>query len=201
MFPAGENKDMPQPAYEIRLIIPVMRDIERELTNNIRKAIRREISVARSNLRKTHSTWNEDVSWQQKFGRGNPPFYVQGEHFGPDTLYGAVFTYNKVYGWVNDGTSRHKIPRTARRRGQKQLVFQLQYKAKTTPGVIGSKQGGKFGPTVTASQVDHPGLAGRDFNWTIASLQSVSFSFAVQAAIVDATSRLFIVSRSFSGRS
>jgi hypothetical protein len=70
-------------------------------------------------------------------------------------------TDDKIYGYVDRGTRAHTIqPRGA----GYPLRFQSAYTAKTTPGVLGSGQGGPSGPFVAAYRVRHPGTKARRFS-------------------------------------
>ena len=70
----------------------------------------------------------------------------------------------KVYGYVDRGTRPHII----RPRRASYLAFQSGYRAKTSPGVIGSRQGGAFGGRRFAKVVNHPGNKARRFTEAIA---------------------------------
>lgn len=73
----------------------------------------------------------------------------------------SVRTDNKIFGYVDEGTRPHII-RPKRPRGI--LRFQTGYRAKTMPNVIGSREGGAFGPFATAKEIRHPGSAPRNFS-------------------------------------
>jgi hypothetical protein len=75
-----------------------------------------------------------------------------------------IYTDNKIYLFVSGGTKPHDIvPKNAPR-----LVFQTGYTPKSRVGKTGlghirSYKGAKFGPTVYAMKVKHPGTEPRDF--------------------------------------
>lgn len=72
----------------------------------------------------------------------------------------AVDTDDRIYTYVHEGTRPHIIkPRKA-----KALRFQNTYTAKTIPGVIQSRAGGKSGSVVYRQIVKHPGFKGRFFS-------------------------------------
>lgn len=75
-----------------------------------------------------------------------------------------VGTDDQIYAYVNDGTKAHTI----RARGKGRLRFQAGYRAKTSPGVIGSRGGGASGPVVYARVVRHPGTRARQLTKAIA---------------------------------
>jgi hypothetical protein len=75
-----------------------------------------------------------------------------------------VGTSDEVYGYVDHGTRAHVI----RARSNKPLAFKTGYRAKTSPGKIGSSSGGASGSNVFARAVNHPGTKARKFSETIA---------------------------------
>ncbi|MCP4540589.1 MAG: hypothetical protein GY832_25920 [Chloroflexi bacterium] len=109
-------------------------------------------------------------SWKRK-----PPFEVLVESGPPATV--LVATDDKIYDYVDRGTEAHVIlPKKA-----KALRFQSGYKAKTTPGVIGSSAGGPFGATVFSKGVIHPGTKARGFSKEIAKKWQPKFKTRMQA--------------------
>lgn len=94
----------------------------------------------------------------------------------------TVGTDDELYALVNNGASSHTItPRRAR-----SLVFQPGYKAKTSPGVIGSKSGGKSGDPIQVPSVSHPGFQARAFDEAIAKKHDLDFGDAIDKAIAQA---------------
>lgn len=94
-------------------------------------------------LEKTVKTWDD-----------KPTFTIE---YSKDAV--TIGTDHQIYALVDDGSPAHII----RPRAAKRLKFQNKYRAKTTPGVIGSKKGGPSGDVVTASVVKHPGFQARKF--------------------------------------
>lgn len=78
----------------------------------------------------------------------------------------TVGTDDRIYGYLDDGTKPHEI----RPRRKKALAFRGGgYRAKTSPGVLGSGSGGASGPVIVRRKpVQHPGTAPRNFAETIA---------------------------------
>lgn len=75
-----------------------------------------------------------------------------------------VYVADDVHQMLDVGTRPHTIrPRTARR-----LAFRGGFRAKTSPGVIGSNAGGSYGAYVYANEVRHPGTKPRRWTDTIA---------------------------------
>lgn len=92
----------------------------------------------------------------------------------------TVFTDDERAKWVDDGTRPHTIrPRTARR-----LAFRANYKAKTSPGFIGSRRGGSSGPVILAREVRHPGTKARRFTQEIAKKQGKLLPLQIERAIL-----------------
>lgn len=93
----------------------------------------------------------------------------------------AIFTKSEIYGYVNDGTPAHQI----RPKNGKVLVFGGPgFKAKTSPGVIGSKAGRKGkGTIITPKPVQHPGTQARNFAKTIAAKWQTQLPKILQAQI------------------
>ena len=114
-------------------------------------------------------------SWAKK-----PEFEVQQSlKGGPSVLVG---TDDVVYLFVDEGTRPHIIAP----KGPWPLRFQTGYKAKTSPGVLDSGSGGKFGPERRALVVHHPGTEARGFSAKIAAEHEKLFKRAMERAMVRA---------------
>lgn len=87
---------------------------------------------------------------------------------------------------VNEGTPEHDI---APKNAGGFLQFQTGYDAKTSPGVIGSVQGGKFGPTIRKRIVHHPGFAGRHFDKAIQKKWTPMFKRIMEDALRNAVAK------------
>lgn len=117
----------------------------------------------------------EDVTrtWKHK-----PKFIIRVTERGGQ-LGITISTSDVVFGYVNYGTKAHVIrPKKAKR-----LVFQTGYSAKSKPGFIGSKPGGASGPTVTATEVHHPGTEARKFDVAIARRRQKSLKSKMDRAL------------------
>jgi hypothetical protein len=75
-----------------------------------------------------------------------------------------VYTGSKIYKFVDGGTKPHNIVA----KGKKPLKFKSGYRAKTSPGKIGSGSGGTSGSWVSKRMIKHPGTKPRKFSETIA---------------------------------
>lgn len=115
----------------------------------------------------TTRTWSKKPSFQRLVS------------VGPASIDVLVGTDDPIYGYVDEGTRPHVIvPVHAKR-----LIFQAGYKAKTTPGVIGSQGGGPFGKQVAALIVRHPGTEARNFSKTIQKKWQPKFKKLMEAAL------------------
>lgn len=72
----------------------------------------------------------------------------------------VISTSGKIWAMLDAGTRAHLI-RPKRAGGR--LAFRSGYRAKTTPGVLGSGGGGASGATVYSKGVRHPGTEARDW--------------------------------------
>lgn len=89
-----------------------------------------------------------------------------------------ISTGDRIYTMLNVGTRPHTI--VARGRA---LVFQVPYRAKTAPRVIGSGGGGKGNQQVFTREVSHPGTEAREWDQAIAEKVQLSIGTVMQAAI------------------
>lgn len=143
----------------------------RAATNKLLGATRKAGNDIRKDFEKTTATWSRKVAFEVQYKvRPN----------GPEVF---VFTNNRIYGYVNDGTEPHLIfPVRARA-----LAFPGgPYKAKTTPRVIGSTSGGSSGATVFRAYVQHPGTEARNFDEEIGKLWESKFKRRIEEAMREA---------------
>lgn len=107
-------------------------------------------SGVRKDFEKTTATWEHDVKFETLISLKGGPAIIIG-------------TDDEIYGYVNSGTRPHRIYA----RPGKRLAFKWggpgSYKAKTSPGVIGSTAGGATGNMTFRSYVNHPGTKARNF--------------------------------------
>ena len=114
-------------------------------------AMRKAGTQVKLDFEQTTKTWKRKPKFEMVISL-TPP--------GPQLIVG---TDDEIYRYVDEGTRPHIIlPRRA-----KALRFQSGYKAKTSPGVIGSGSGGSFGNVVFSQGVHHPGTQARDFEGAI----------------------------------
>jgi hypothetical protein len=104
-----------------------------------------------ADFEKTTATWEHQ-----------PKFEVETDV--SENLAAMVSTDDKIFGYVDEGTRPHVI----RAKNGKRLAFQWagpgSYRAKTSPGVIGSTAGGPSGEMVYPVEVHHPGTKARHFD-------------------------------------
>jgi hypothetical protein len=132
----------------------------------IESEIQRVADEIEADFKATTATWKRQVKFE-KIISFTPPVEV------------LVGTDDEIYRYVDEGTRPHPIfPVRA-----KALAFPSGYSAKTTPGVIGSKPGGGFGPTVFAAYVYHPGTEARHFDKVIQQKWQTRFKRRMEAAL------------------
>ena len=90
-----------------------------------------------------------------------------------------VGTNSKIYEYVDKGTKPHII----RPKRAQFLRFQTGYRAKTTPGIIGSSSGGRSGDIVYSQGVRHPGTKARKFSEIINKKYERKFKDEMHAAM------------------
>jgi hypothetical protein len=90
-----------------------------------------------------------------------------------------VATRHRVYYYINFGTRPHVI--AAKR--AKSLRFRKDYRAKTYPGVLTSRPGGKSGPHQFRRMVSHPGTAARDFDLAIIKRNTTRIQTLINIAL------------------
>lgn len=126
----------------------------------------------------TANTVKRDLESTVKSWTNKPVFTIE---YSKDEI--TVGTDDNIYALVDEGSPAHPIyPRVAKR-----LKFQSKYKAKTTPGVIGSRSGGKSGIIVTATGIPrHPGFTARKFIDAIAKKNNKAFFSGGDDVVVEA---------------
>lgn len=136
--------------------------------NALRREVRGALAAA---ARGAKIDFNVTVqTWEHK-----PQFKTAGNQHSR-----RVFTEDAIYTYVDEGTKAHDIAP----RNKKVLVFNRGGRAKTQPGVIGSRKGSKGSQQViTPKVIHHPGTKARDFSGTIQAKWQKQFHLIVQNAI------------------
>ena len=157
---------MPASAIVIKEIKP-QRFNDRAFKKAIQDAAKEAAKGMEKDFKKTTATWQHKVT------------FTKIVSVMPDVEI-LVGTDDQIYTYVNDGTGlygpkKKKYPIFAGiytgKSNKKALSFQWggpgSYRAKTSPGKIGSTAGGPSGPMVAFPYVEHPGIKPRKFDITI----------------------------------
>ena len=131
----------------LKPIVPKRNPFKAGLYEQLMDAATREVTTGMlTDFKSTVATWQS----KPRFGvtRRGTAWYIS--------------TKNDVYSYVNEGTRAHVIrPRMASRL----VFFRTGFRAKTSPGVIGSGSGRRASRDLTfAKEVHHPGTKARNFS-------------------------------------
>lgn len=160
--------------FQVKLIKAKKLNVD-AFADEIKKALKAEGQDVVGEYEKTTGTWKK-----------KPEFEVLIDTSGGEAAV-LVGTDNEIYNYVDQGTRPHII-RPVRARA---LRFKSGYKAKTTPGKIGSQSGGSFGDTVYAQQVRHPGSKAREFSQVIQKRRKKPFTRRMVKAMQKAGKNAF----------
>lgn len=134
-------------------------ELEKEM-----KAIQKEMT---KDFDSTVQTWSNKPKFDKEFESSKSRIRI------------FTGTSNEIYGYVSGGTRPHRImPKKG-----KALRFRGSYRAKTSPGVIGSKAGGASGGEVFSKGVNHPGTKARKFDEAIGKKWDRPFRSRIDKAI------------------
>lgn len=133
-------------AFSIIVITPPPLPVA-ALTAAVERALDNMADLVEADFRTTTASWDHQ-----------PQFTITRATFKR-----IISTGDRIYGMLNVGTRPHTI--VARGRA---LVFQVPYRAKTAPRVIGSGGGGKGNQQVFMREVSHPGTEAREWDQAIA---------------------------------
>jgi hypothetical protein len=138
-------------------ILSIMHKMEREM---------------KKDFQATTETWEYQPEWLSMVGTSPN---------GPEVM---VWTDDKIYGYVNNGTESHVIV------GNPLLAFSWDgygsYGPKTTPGIIGSVDAVLPTTPVVFSAVLHPGIEARNFDKAISEKWTPKFKDMCEQAMRDA---------------
>lgn len=138
--------------------------LHKELADEMKK-IGKEIG---KDFSATTKTWNHKPKFANEFEDGRNRIRV------------AASTGDKIYGYVSGGTRPHMI---RPKRGKVLRFPGGKYRAKTSPGTIGSSSGGSSGAAVFSRGVRHPGTKARNFDETIAKKWERPFRKRINEAV------------------
>ena len=149
---------------------------EDKLRLQLLNALRKAGTPMKQDFVKTTDTWEHKPKFEVSISLKQP---------GPSVLVG---TDDEIYGYVNDGTKPHKIPKVPKVKGALRFRWggKGSYKAKTKPRIIGSAPGGPSGPWVSFKQVQHPGTKARKFDEVIQKKWRSAFKTLMEKAMRDA---------------
>jgi hypothetical protein len=143
--------------------IPIPDKLKKAMESGIKDAINDALLEAGKDIQKEYkkTVWG----WSRK-----PDFKIQasGKRLGI-IKYVDVYPigkWAKVYGWVDLGTKEHLIPKSPKT-GKNWLVFMRGWKARTSPGRIGSGFPSRTPPSAMVRQVSQS-IEARRFSETIA---------------------------------
>ena len=124
-----------------------------ELLNTLRK----EARAGRKEYQQTTKTWTH-----------KPVFKISDLSLRGQVARITVSTTDRIYGYVDRGTKSSARPIEPRRpfsaSGRpSSLRFRPGYRRKTTPGVLRSTSGGRYGPYIYPVSVPHKGIKARGF--------------------------------------
>ena len=139
------------------------KEMRLELLNGLRTVAR----AVERDYKETVKTWKTKVEFETIVSlRGGKAEFLVG-------------TNSKIYEYVDKGTKPHII----RPKRAQFLRFQTGYRAKTTPGIIGSSSGGRSGDIVYSQGVRHPGTKARKFSEIINKKYERKFKDEMHAAM------------------
>lgn len=133
----------------------------------VKNALNAIATAAKADFRVTTRTW-----------KTKPEFTIDASK--PDRR--IVGTDDQIYKYVNDGTRPHLI----RPHGRVLTWLGTNYRAKTTPNVIGSKGSANNNTIVYTKLVQHPGNTARNFTVVIRDKWAKEMKTRMQAALVAA---------------
>lgn len=129
---------------ELKVIKPKKVWNPAKMQRDIESAYKEVAEGARADLQSTTATWTHSVKFSVI--RVGTSWYVTGG--------------SRLYELISETGAK---PHTIEPRGAYMLKFQAIYRAKTSPGRLGSSGGGRSGPVVKARKVRHPGFRPRKF--------------------------------------
>jgi len=162
---------MARGAFEFKKIAWRALDVK-EIEAEVYKELDREGDIFIRQYEATTRTWNHKPKFWKTVGRSAYKAGVRA--YTDDWIYQLVDYGARKKGWW--------IPKSAN--PKRRLSFRAGYKAKTTPRVIGSHQGGASGAWVhTYKRIWHKAHKPREFTAEILKRRASPFAKNIQAAI------------------
>lgn len=155
---------------KLKAIVPSKQFKAGDMAAAIDKALAKTLQHGQSAFKATTKSWSTQVTF---------------EIDGPSGGEGAVGTNNDIYGYVSRGTRPHLITPHGSWLSWEGGTF----RAKTRPGVLGSRSGGNrptggVGQAIFARRVQHPGTQARGFEEAVAAKLQPILENEVTAAIL-----------------
>ena len=147
--------------------------------NAMRHALERVGRVAVKEFERTTATWEHKPEFKVST-------HVTARLMPPISL--EVWTEDKVYGYVSEGTRPHDIWAGAYtgKSNAKVLAFPSAFTPKTKPGSLQSGPGFKGGETVHVPYVHHPGTEARNFDALVTKEVQPKFKKEIEDALHEA---------------
>lgn len=139
------------------------------LDNSIVAALLDEQRAQGKEFGKTHRTWK------------HKPGFKNRQNFADREMWAETTTDDFVYCLLDRGPNKRSW--IIRPRRSKSLSFRGKYRAKTSPGWVGSRAGGASGKPVFRKVVHHPGFAARRWSDAIAKSRIQAFRQNIDAAL------------------
>lgn len=153
--------------YYFRTIRPSKKMKASVFNNEVKTELQKVADGILKDFAKTTRTWTHKPKFKKKVRSTGQPKKVE------------VWTSDKIYKYVNDGTKKHVI-RPKKKGGV--LVFPAKSTPKTTPMLISSKKGSRGKKLIFAKEVQHPGTKARKFDKVISKKWKPRFYKALQKA-------------------
>jgi hypothetical protein len=138
-------------------------EVRLEILNELRK----QGTIVKDDFKKTTRTWDHQPQFSSE---------IHFEGTDPSLIVG---TDDKIFKFVDEGTRAHWV--RPKRGGM--LAFKTGYRAKTSPGMIGSTGGGGFGPMGFSKGHKVSGIKKRGFTRAIRLIRKPGFDRAMQAGL------------------
>ena len=164
--------------FSVKQIKPKKLNVDAFRTE-VLNALRAEGRDVKKEYEKTTKTWKRKPEFEVLIG------LTRGSGGSASVLVG---TDNEIYGYVDEGTKGHYVPKS----GAATMAFQPGYKAKTAPRKIGSSAGGAFGDKIVRrGRWWVKGIVAREFSPTIQKRRRKPFTRRMVKAMQKAGSKAF----------
>lgn len=160
-------------SIKVEAIVPKALDVAK-VQQYIDQALNETGKILDRGFYPTINSWAGDrPSFGHQIGRTGKSAWV---HSGPKGAGVAVEKWRRI----DEGTKQNYPIRPRKR---KYLRYRKEFAAKTTPGVLGSRPGGKYGDWTTRDMVVHPGVTPRQWSKTLGEREIGPFVVRIQNAV------------------